>query len=245
MRRDVGLALLQAGSGFTSHTFCEVFVGGRWRRLNSTTLGQNVVERNYLGLMIHVHTFNDLSEAKLAETWGTRYALGRRDKVFPHSNPYRLVELSDHFGKYARVPNPKIGELQRVTIGKVYWTGSKDAPPKLPEPFSSRPGDGSGRLGFHCEEWLEDGDNYLQYTVFLMRADPNFILKAPGQPDVKARYVGPCYTAPAEGLREVVVWIPPDEFAKMARGVAYTLHPANGTKGRQWRVRDGLTVTRE
>src|SRR5262249_48002416 len=97
------LGALSGGSGFTSHTFCEVFVGNRWRRLNFTTLGQNILERNYLGLMIHVHTFNDLSEANLAATWGTRYARGLRDDVFRHSNPYRLLEVSDHFGRYARV----------------------------------------------------------------------------------------------------------------------------------------------
>ena len=56
--------------------------------------------------MIHVHTFNDLSEANLAPTWGARFALGQRDKVFRHNNPYRTLEVSDHFGKYAEVPNP-------------------------------------------------------------------------------------------------------------------------------------------
>src|SRR5262249_15882405 len=63
VRHDALLGVLSGGSGFTSHTFCEVFVGGRWRRLNYSTLGQNVLERKYLGLMLKVHTFNDLSEA--------------------------------------------------------------------------------------------------------------------------------------------------------------------------------------
>src|SRR5207237_4897401 len=105
VRRDAFQGVLASG-GFTSHTFCEVFVGGRWRRLNYTTLGQNVLEPRYLGLMIHAHTFRDLSEANLAATWGTRYAKGRRDDVFRHGNPYRLMEVSDHFGKYAREANP-------------------------------------------------------------------------------------------------------------------------------------------
>jgi hypothetical protein len=48
-----------SSEGFTSHTFCEAFVGGRWRRLNFTTLGQNVLSRNYLGLMVKVHMFNE------------------------------------------------------------------------------------------------------------------------------------------------------------------------------------------
>src|SRR5262245_52226098 len=45
----------QRGS-WTSHTFNEVFVGGRWRRLNYANLGQNVLDDG-LGLMVHVHTF--------------------------------------------------------------------------------------------------------------------------------------------------------------------------------------------
>jgi hypothetical protein len=244
VRRDVLVALLNGGSGFTSHTFCEVFVGGRWRRLNYSTLGQNILERNYLGLMVHVHTFRDLSEANLAATWGTRYAKGQRDDVFRHSNPYRLLEVSDHFGKYAKVPNPTVGELKRVTIGKAYWAGSKDVPASLPDSFKKRPADGSGRLIFHCEEWLQDGDNYLQYTLFLLRADPNFVLKAKGQPDVKAQRGG-IYTAPAEDLRELEVALSPTEFAKMTRGVPYSIHPVNRSKGYEWRMREGLTVTRE
>ncbi len=120
VRRDAYLGVTAGGNSFSSHTFCEVFVGGRWRRLNYTTLGQNVLAQNYLGLMIKVHTFNDLSEANLAATWGTRYAKGLRDDVFKHSNPYCLLEVSDHFGKYASVPNPPVAayEHKQITIEK-------------------------------------------------------------------------------------------------------------------------------
>ncbi len=244
VRRDALIGLAGAG-GFTSHTFCEAFVGGRWRRLNYGELGQNVLDRNYLGLMIHVHTFRDLSEANLAATWGTRYARGKRDDAFPHANPYRLLEVSDHFGDNGDVTNPPLGELKQVTIGKAYWFGSKEMPARLAQMAVERPDDGAGRLFFHGEEWLEDGDNYLQYKVFLMRADPEFVLKAEGKQDVKARLAGPYYTATPDGLRELEVVIPADELAKMARGVAYTVHPVNGRKGGEWKVRDGLTVTRE
>jgi hypothetical protein len=34
---------------WVSHTFDEVFVGGRWRRLNYDRLGQNVLDPQYLG----------------------------------------------------------------------------------------------------------------------------------------------------------------------------------------------------
>src|SRR5262249_19552667 len=125
VRSAACLGAISAGSSFASHTFCEVFVGGRWRRLDYTKLGQNILQRNYLGLMIHVHTFNDLSEANLAATWGKRYARGFKDEEFPHSNPYRLLEVSDHFGKYAKVPNPAADkDHKEITIGKAYWPES-------------------------------------------------------------------------------------------------------------------------
>ena len=131
VRRDVYLGVSAGANSFCAHTFCEVFVGGRWRRLNYTSLGQNVLHPTTLGLMIKVNTFNDLSDANLAATWGTRYAKGLRDDVFQHSNPYTLVEISDHFGQYAKVPNPPAVnyEHKQITIDRAYWPESKDAPP--------------------------------------------------------------------------------------------------------------------
>jgi hypothetical protein len=229
------------GGAFASHTFCEVFVGGRWRRLNFTTLGQNVLERNYLGLMIHVHTFNDLSEANLAATWGTRYARGLRDDVFRHGNPYRLLEVSDHFGRYARVPNPG---LERATITRAYWPEARDAPKEIRElKWSKEPG--SGRFFVHGEEWLEDAGDYLQYKLFMRRSDRRFALRAKGRPDVSCRVSMNFYTNAPRKLRELEVLIPPAEYARMARGVPYALHPVNGKKGYTWKVRDGVTLTRE
>jgi hypothetical protein len=172
VRSDACLGVLSGAGGFTSHTFCEVFVGGRWRRLNSTTLGQNILERNCLGLMLHVHTFNDLSEANLAATWGARFARGQRDELFPHSNPYRLLELSDGFGNYANIRNdPADVELKRVTIARAYWP--EDALPEV-RAVVERRSEGGRRAPFditradchffiHCNEWLENAGDYLQY----------------------------------------------------------------------------------
>jgi RNA polymerase sigma factor (sigma-70 family) len=245
VRHEACLGVISAGSSFASHTFCEVFVGGRWRRLNFTTLGQNILERNYLGLMIHVHTFNDLSEANLAATWGTRYARGRRDDLFPHSNPYRLLEVSDHFGKYAKVPNPPADkEHKHITIGKAYWPESKAAPAEIRELRWGKP-PGSGRFFIHGQEWLEDAGGYLQYKLFMRRADPGFVLRAKEQPDVSCRMTMNFHTHQSRNLRELEVVIPAAAYATMAKGVAYTLHPVNGKKGYEWKVREGVTLTRE
>jgi hypothetical protein len=253
VRLDACLGALSGGSAFASHTFCEAFVGGRWRRLNYTKLGQNVLERNYLGLMIHVHTFNDLSEANLAATWGTRYAKGQRDDVFRHSNPYRLLEVSDHFGKHAKVANPPADkELKRVTIDKAYW--DKDALPEVRALGRASLERGQLPIGLaperprffvHCQEWLDDAGDYLQYKLFMLRADRNFSLRAKGRRDVACQVSMNFYTHRSRKLCELEVVIPPSEYARMAKGVAYTLHPVNGKKGHEWKVRGGVTLTRE
>jgi Transglutaminase-like superfamily len=245
VRCDAALGALSGGSSFASHTFCEVFVGGRWQRLNFTTLGQNVLERNYLGLMVHVHTFRDLSEANLAATWGTRYAKGKRDAVFPHSNPYRLLEVSDHFGKYAKLPNPPVEtEHKRVTIERVYWPESPNASPEvLKMPGGAE--EGGGRFFIHGQEWFENAGDYLQYKLFMRRADKNFVLRAKDRPEVACRVSMSFYTHASRNLRELEVVIPAAEYAKLAKSVAYTLHPLNGKKGYEWKVQDGLTIVRD
>jgi Transglutaminase-like superfamily len=253
VRSEACLGALSGGTGFASHTFCEVFVGGRWRRLNYTTLGQDVLERNYLGLMIKVHTFNDLSEANLAATWGSRYAKGQRDELFPHSNPYRLLEVSDHFGKYAKVPNPPAdNELNRVTIDKAYWP--HDAVPEVRKLGGGGLEQGQlpielvamdSRFFIHCHEWLENAGDYVQYKLFMRRADRNFLLQAKGQPDVSCQVSMNFYTHRSRNLCELEVVIPPSEYAKMAKGVEYTLHPVNGKKGYEWKVREGVKLTRQ
>src|SRR5262249_51205133 len=54
VRAAIKQGLVRLGRSFSSHTFNEVYVGGRWRRLNYTKLGQNTLDANYLGLLIHV-----------------------------------------------------------------------------------------------------------------------------------------------------------------------------------------------
>jgi hypothetical protein len=211
--------------------------------------------------MIHVHTFNDLSEANLAATWGKRYALGQRDKLFPHSNPYRLLEVSDHFGQYAKVPNPPAPqELKQVTIDRAYWADAKEAPEEIRKLEEKRVRDlmelagadgllsetlrGDRRFEIHCQEWLENAGDYLQYKLFMRRADPNFVLRAKGQPDVACQLSMSFYTHVSRKLCELEVVIPSAQFSKMAAGVAYTLHPVNGKKEHVWKVREGVTLMR-
>ena len=234
--------LAAGGKSFTAHTFLEVFVGNRWRRLNYNTLGQNVLDSTYLGLMVHVHTFNDLSEAGLAATWGARYALGKREGEFRHSNPYRAVALDDHFGRFAKVPNPVVEtqEHKRITIDRVYWGDAEDAPAQVRAMRSS--GQPGGRFWIHGVEWFGDV-GYVQYKKFMQRADKDFVLAAKGQPEIPCKLSMSYVTDPNAGVRDMEMTIAPEDLAKMARRVAYSLRAVNSVKEYQWRVKDGVMLT--
>jgi hypothetical protein len=79
----------------------------------------------------------------------------------------------------------------------------------------------------------------------MRRADPAFVLRAAGRPDVRARLTLGFYTDATNGVRDMELFIPPGEYATMAPGVPYTLHPVNGKQGYEWTVREGVTVTRK
>lgn len=244
VRSTILTGLAGAGNSYANHTYLEVFVGGRWRRLNYSKLGQNILDPGYFGLMIHVQTYRDLSEADLAPTRGKRYAPGERDDTFRHSNPYRTVALDDHFGRYADVPNPPAEKEHKfLTVTRAYWRDSSDAPKVVKD----QPADGGtdARLYLHVDEWFTDAGDYLQYKLFLRRVDPKFVLRAQGKPEVRCQYDGSFFTQGSQSIREFRVGIPAGEFAKMQVGVPYTLQPVNGNEGYSWRVKDGLTVSRQ
>ena len=153
--------------------------------------------------------------------------------------------MSDHFGKYAQVPNPPADrEHRQITIAKAYWPEAQDAPAEIRELRWGKP-PGSGRFFVHCDEWLENAGDHLQYKLFMRRSDRNFVLRAQGQPDVSCQISMNFFTWASKNLRELEVLIPAADYARMVRNVAYTLHPVNNTKGFAWRVRDGLTLKRD
>jgi hypothetical protein len=243
--RSTAIAGISAGgNSFAAHTFLEVFVGNRWRRLNYNALGQNVLDSGYLGLMVHVHTFHDLSEAGLAATWGARYGLRKRDGEFKHSNPYKAVAISDHFGRYAKVANPPAQEKEhkQITIDRAYWADAKDAPAQV-RAIQKDAGQ-AGRFWVHGLEWFGDV-SYVQYKQFMQRADKNFTLSADGHPGIHCRLSMSYVTDSNANVRDMEIVIAPEDFAKMAKRVRYSLRAVNGVKDYQWRVKEGVTLSLE
>ena len=101
--RQTLLDALKDLKGFTAHTFNEVYVGRRWCRLSYSKLGQNIYGEGAMGLLTHINTFADLSDANLAATWGLRYGKGKRDPIFRYSNPYATTDVTDRLGLHCNI----------------------------------------------------------------------------------------------------------------------------------------------
>jgi hypothetical protein len=230
VRRTLLSALADMGNNFSAHTFNEVFVGGRWRRLNYNTLGQNSYGDGAMGLLTHVHTFNDLSEADLTATWGLRYGRGDRDEVFEHSNPYRTTEISDRFGLHCDVPNPPVEEIREVRITKAYWFFSPERPQWISADYVKK--DGDGHLLAHAEA------SYKDLRAVYPKLDKAFVLRAQGQ--------APVYLAAERGYwnSECYLRVPKEQYDQMVPGIPYRLEPVATEGEYRWVVEPGVVLVK-
>jgi transglutaminase-like putative cysteine protease len=222
--------------GFANHLFNEVYVGGRWVRLNYATLGQPVLDSRYFGLLTHILTTSDLSEVRLAETWGTRYF--RYDESQPRLssvNPYRLLAVSDSFGENARVPNPDVtaAELQTVTIDGLIRPGDKRIPTSLARQWLARIQQAKSETSFLISI-KERVPGARPMRAFEQRASHDFLLAAPGHPEVRARLTR--LTMGNSAFWAFEAEVVPDERANVARGADYTIKPVNSSEKYRWQV---------
>jgi hypothetical protein len=219
-----------ATSGFASHTYNEVYVGGRWRRLNYAALGQNSYGPGAMGMLTHVLTFRDLSDAGLTKTWGWRYGRAERDDTFEASNPYRTTELSDRLGIHAKLTLGPAPDSEIVAVTKAYWFFSKDRPDSIPAESVQLNSD--GHLLLHVERSFAD----------LERVYPNlnkeFALSADGHPPVQARAERGYWNS------ECYLRIPADDNAAMAPDVSYRLAPADADGEYVWKVADDVRIVK-
>ncbi|HYF48653.1 MAG TPA: transglutaminase domain-containing protein [Planctomycetota bacterium] len=227
--------------GFCAHTFNEVYVGKRWVRLNFSVLGHNILDPNCFGLIAQVNSFNDLSEVKLAETWGIHSAITRSDADFPSVNPYRCLKLSDHFGEKARIENPPL-ELRvhrTVTIGSAAWGHAKETPYALRSITEGLPQDRKYLL-LHAEEWFDDQPG-TQFRPFKNTATKKFKLVAGGDSIPLLFTYGYC-TSPEEKLREFITEVSAADYERMSDSAEYELVPVDQDKNFVWNVKEGLRV---
>ncbi|MCA8968516.1 MAG: hypothetical protein KDC95_01985 [Planctomycetes bacterium] len=126
--RSVLVAAIQdLETSWASHTFNEVFVGGRWVRLNYDRLGQGIFDGALYGMLTHVATCSDWADFRFWDTIGRRQKVSRpEDDPFGGNNPYSTIALRDEFGPHCSIENPS-GPTARIT------RVSRSADPALPQ----------------------------------------------------------------------------------------------------------------
>jgi hypothetical protein len=229
--------------GFVGHTFNEVFVGGRWVRLNYGTLGQNILDERCYGLLTHTLTFHDLGDTGLSATWGKRYALGQHSPDLPTSNPFTALEVTERFGAHAKIENPPVAkpaDHKLLTIQRIIWADSPQRPVWLSAEAAGRGSNGRVIALMQPAEHFADQD-YRQYRRFMDAADPAFILKGADGTEIPARLTGGFYTKGSDC--EIGLATSKEDHARMKTGVKFRLVPGNAKEGApKWAVSDDATL---
>jgi hypothetical protein len=229
-------------NGFVNHLFNEVFVGGRWVRLNYSTLGQPILDARYFGLLTHTYTTADLSQVPLAETWGMRYFRYRDAKTKLSSvNPYRLIAVRDHFGANAKVENPEVpvNELRTATIIHLLRPDS----PKIPAWVDRKSFDKSGTdLLVAFKEWIPG--SHLQMRVFEKRVGQDFLLTAANHPQIHAKLGGLKLSQGDGSFQAYALKIADADRGSIVAGADYTLQPINTNSDYIWQVSPELETIR-
>ncbi|MCB9832578.1 MAG: transglutaminase domain-containing protein [Planctomycetes bacterium] len=217
---------------WTAHTFNEVFVGGRWRRLDQGYLGQDLVHAGALGLATKVAMVGDWAEARAWESTGRRQALRRRDDVFGHANPYSCISLRDEFGPHCRLENP---EIESMTISALLETDSPALPADVRAGLEPR-----GRRGLVIvagTAWDLEGAQ-----AFTTAADRRLDLVPDRGPRIGLDLDPFCFWLRPSGT--IYVYLPtadPDRQAlRQARG--WRLVPRNDSERARWAVAEDLRL---
>lgn len=229
VRRTI-LKGLPSAASFSAHTFNEVYVGGRWHRLNYGKLGQNNYGTDVMGMLTHIHTFHDKSEAGTTETWGWRYGRGERDDIFRGTNPYRTTEISDRFGIHSKMENHPVEEVKVVVITKAYWFFSDQRPEWIAGESLKKNKD--GHILVHVNVSFDD----LKTTY--PKLGTEFLLTAEGKPTIRAQAERGYWN------QECYIRIPADGFVKMVTGVPYQVTPTNQTSQYRWKVNENVRITK-
>jgi transglutaminase-like putative cysteine protease len=231
--RETVRAALDGSSGFENHLFNEVLVNHRWVRLNYSSLGQPILDTLYFGLLTHIYTCADLSQARLAQTWGMRFFKYPADQPKLSSvNPYRLISVKDSFGAGAHVENLMVppAELRIVTIIGLYLPDSPQVPEWAAEGLARQKTGTDFLIAF--KEWVSG--SYNQMRAFQKRTGQDFLLTAPRHADLRVHLSGLRQSAGDGSFQAYGAQIVQEDKAKLAPGVDYILHPINTSDTYLW-----------
>ena len=227
VRRIAAAAASQGIHSWTSHTFNEVWIGGRWRRLNYSKLGQDILDSRYLGLMIHVGTFRDWADARMPETVGRRYQTRTQKELFGGANPYSTVSLRDAFGEHGTLENPPLGEA-RLAVQALQWTDDEALPEDILENCAKR-----GRFGLIAR--VEDVESQGAFESFLSGADLRVWLESPGHPRLGVGFEPGCWWYKSG---TVFIYVPfgGGDKRDLVEGVDYKAIARNEAEGFAWEL---------
>ncbi|MEZ5962790.1 MAG: transglutaminase domain-containing protein [Planctomycetota bacterium] len=241
VRRTLLAAAAERTGKWASHTFNEVYVGGRWRRLNYDRLGQNTYDRDLFGLATHVATFRDWADARMPETIGRRQQAKIRDDVFGGTNPYSTITLRDEFGPHCRVPNPPLAGPQRSPArAEVVGVAFGDDPSLPPDVLAWFVENDAAGLVARVEGLANGGE----VREFLRLADARVYLTAAGKPRLSVGFDAGCWWFKGKTAFICLPFGAADR-RDFATGVPYTFAPRNDAKGATWTVAADLRVERK
>ena len=75
-----------------------------------------------------------------------------------------------------------------------------------------------------------------------MAAGKEFLFQADGHPDVRGKITTGSIVGHTD--HELIIAIPPEEYARMDSGVEYTLTPRNEVPGYEWKIKGRVTIAK-
>ncbi|MCU0863622.1 MAG: hypothetical protein MUC36_07530 [Planctomycetes bacterium] len=228
--------LRKLNGSWASHSFNEVFVGGRWRRLNYDRLGQDIVDPILFGMLTHVATFSDWADARMPDTIGWRQTRQVTDDVFGTCNPYSTIALRDAFGPHCKIDNPAPPPAPppQASITEVQWGDGDAVPADIREWFGKRRVFG---LVARVEGISGDDD----FRRWLIDADCRVVLSCKDQDTLHVGLDALAWWRHGDHFWIVVPFDPADRQDLVA-GQFYEFECRNRGKGGKWRVADGVRV---
>jgi hypothetical protein len=235
LRARVTAPIKALAGSWASHSFNEVFVGGRWRRLNYERLGQDIADPNLFGLITHVATFADWAEAKMPATIGKRQALRRYGDVFGGPNPYSTIALRDAFGPHCKLANAQPAPV-RGRITALHWGDAEDAPADVRDWCQQH------EL-FGLVARVEGPRDGVELRRLLEAADLCVLLVSDGQSTLGVGIDGRNWWGRGDHWHLFVPFGPADRRDHVADR-NYRFVPRNEKQGGTWQVAEGLVVPR-
>ncbi len=233
-------SLSRLKGSWASHSFNEVYVGGRWVRLNYDNLGQGIYDRNLFGMITHVATFRDWSDAKMHETIGARDTLPEEDNVFHSPNPYSTISLRDDVGVHCQVEVPEFKE-QQLIVDKIWWTDSDELPEDIRKNCERK-----GRYGLIAK--VTGFADRATVPEFLANADARVVLQPDGFEPDSPQIIGIGFDQGCYWLYEdhLMIYLPFGQSDKehFEDNKPYVFTPRNDAEGFQW-ISKTLTIVRE